>query len=299
MVVHSTCPLCDSGNISFFLKCTDNLVSGDKFDLYWCPDCNFIFTQGYPDEEEIGAFYESTDYISHEDNAHGMLNSIYRKARDMMLCRKKKMIEKITGMTKGRLLDVGCGTGYFAGMMQRSGWIVRGIEKNMKAREFGSARFGLNIIGPEKLSTLPERGFDCITMWHVLEHLHDPFKYAREIKRLLDPKGFVIIALPNSASSDSVYYKENWAAFDVPRHIWHFDMSTFRKFCELTGFKIVSLKRLPLDVFYISILSEKNKGASFPFIKGILKGSLFALISLFKILNSSSLVFFLRTQNYQ
>jgi SAM-dependent methyltransferase len=299
MVVHSTCPLCDSGNISFFLKCTDNLVSGDKFDLYRCPDCNFIFTQGYPDEGEIGTFYDSADYISHEDNAHGMINSIYRKARDLMLFRKRKMIEKRTGMTKGRLLDIGCGTGHFAGMMQRSGWIVKGIEKNKKAREFGRSRFGLNIIEPEKLSTLPEKGFDCITLWHVLEHLHDPFKFAREIKRLLNPKGFVIIALPNSASSDSSYYKENWAAFDVPRHLWHFDMSTFRKFCERTGFTIVSLRRLPLDVFYISILSERNIGASFPFVKGLVKGSLFALKSLFKIPDSSSLVFFLRIPNYQ
>jgi len=299
MVIHSSCPLCGSANISFHLKCTDHLASGNQFDLYRCTDCSFIFTQGYPDEEDIGTFYNSLDYISHEDNASGILNSIYRISRDLMLSRKRKMIERNSGMTKGRLLDIGCGTGYFAGMMKRSGWIVKGIEKNKKAREFGAERFSLDIIEPEGLQTLPDKVFDCITMWHVLEHLHDPFRYANEIKRLLDTGGIAVIALPNSASFDSLYYKDNWAAFDVPRHLWHFNPETFRRFCEKTGLKIVGQKRLPLDVFYISILSARNSGASFPLAKGLVKGSLFALKSWLKIFSSSSLVYFLRIRDYQ
>jgi SAM-dependent methyltransferase len=298
MVIHSNCPLCGSANISFHFTCTDHLASGKNFDLYRCPDCSFVFTQGYPDEEEIGSFYNSQDYISHEDNARGVLNSIYRKARDLMLSRKKMMIEKKSGMTNGRLLDIGCGTGYFAGMMLRSGWTVKGIEKNKKAREFAAARFSLDVIEPDKLSTLPDRGFDCITMWHVLEHLHDPFRYTNEIKRMLDPGGFAVIAVPNCASSDSSYYKDDWAAFDVPRHLWHFNPSSFGRFCEETGFKIVGQKRLPLDAFYISILSERNSGASFPMVKGLVNGSLFTVKSWFNIFNSSSIVFFLRIRSY-
>jgi 2-polyprenyl-3-methyl-5-hydroxy-6-metoxy-1,4-benzoquinol methylase len=296
MIFHSNCPLCGSGNISFHLKCKDHLVSGDEFDLFKCPDCSFIFTQGYPDEDDIGSFYDSEDYVSHDDEATGLLNSIYKSARDVMLYRKRKMVERVTGLTKGRLLDIGCGTGYFAEKMKRYGWDVTGIEKSIKAREFAKSRFGLNILEPGRISVLSSEGFDCITLWHVLEHLHDPFRYAAEIKRLLKPDGFVTVALPNSDSADAQHYKNAWAAFDVPRHIWHFNPSTFRKFCEKTGFNIVREKRLPLDVFYISMLSEKGLGSLSPFLKGLIKGGFFTLKSAVDKTSSSSLVFFLQNR---
>jgi SAM-dependent methyltransferase len=293
MIIHSICPLCSSGKISLFLKCIDYLLTKEEFDLYKCSDCGFVFTQQYPHELYIGNYYESEDYVSHDDKAKGFLNRIYIQARNVMLKRKRRVIEMVTGITKGTILDIGCGTGYFAVKMKNGGWDVTGIEPNVKAREFAASKFAIDVIGPELISELPSGGFDCITMWHVLEHFHDPFSYAAEIKRLLRPGGVCICALPNCNSFDAKHYGESWAAYDVPRHLWHFTPETFRIFTEKTGFHTTETRSLPLDVFYISILSEKNKGSKIHFLKGMILGSQFAFRALFDKSKSSSLIYFL------
>jgi len=296
MITNSICPLCSSGKISVFLKCTDHLVSREEFDLWKCSECGFVFTGQYPDEQNIRIYYESDDYISHDDKAKGFLNNVYLQARGKMLKRKRRMVEKATGSRKGKILDIGCGTGYFAAAMKKGGWDVRGIEPNTKARDFASGRFGLDVKSPEQISGLPSGSFDCITMWHVLEHFHDPFGYAVEIKRLLKPGGLCLCALPNCSSFDAKHYHGSWAAYDVPRHLWHFTPDTFRVFAEMTCFRITEIRSLPLDVFYISILSERNKGSHLPFIKGIINGSFFAFRSIFDKNKSSSLIYLLRTK---
>ena len=293
MITHSICPICSSGKISSYLKCTDHLLSKEEFDLFKCQECGFVFTFRYPDEQNIGKYYESADYISHDDSAKGFLNLIYIQVRSLMLKKKRRIIEKATGLTKGKILDIGCGTGYFAETMKKGGWDVTGIEPNVKARDFASRHFALDVRRPEDISELPAGIFDCITLWHVLEHFHDPYSYAAEINRLLRPGGVCLCALPNCSSFDANHYGKYWAAYDVPRHLWHFTPETFRLFSEKTGFHITETKPLPLDVFYISILSEKNKGTKFHFLTGMIKGTLFAFRSLFNIGRSSSLIYFL------
>ncbi|MCX6260472.1 MAG: class I SAM-dependent methyltransferase [Bacteroidia bacterium] len=293
MIIHSICPLCSSGKISLYLKCTDYLLSSEEFDLCKCSECGFVFTRQYPDEQNIGRYYESDDYVSHDDKAKGFLNRMYLQARSVMLKKKRKIVEKATGIRKGRILDIGCGTGYFAAAMKKGGWDVTGIEPNVKARDFAARQFALDFISPERISELPSGSFDCITMWHVLEHFHDPFSYAAEIMRLIRPGGVCFCALPNCGSFDAEHYGETWAAYDVPRHLWHFTLETFRVFAEKTGFHITEIRSLPLDVFYISILSEKNKGTKFNFLIGMLKGSLFAFRAQFDKSKSSSLIYIL------
>jgi 2-polyprenyl-3-methyl-5-hydroxy-6-metoxy-1,4-benzoquinol methylase len=293
MISHSTCPLCSSERISLYLKCTDHLVSKEEFDLFKCSACGFVFTREYPDEQSIGKYYESDDYISHDDNAKGFINWLYLQARNLMLRRKRRIIEKATGLRKGNILDIGCGTGYFAGTMKRSGWDVTGIEPNRKARDYGLKRFGINVLSPEQISILPGQSFDCITMWHVLEHFQDPFRYASDIMRLLKLGGVCLSALPNCSSSDAKFYGKSWAAYDVPRHLWHFTPETYRVFAEKAGFQITEIKPLPLDVFYISIISEKSKGTRFHFSRGMIKGIQFAFRSLFDKSKSSSLIYFM------
>jgi ubiquinone/menaquinone biosynthesis C-methylase UbiE len=178
--------------------------------------------------------------------------------------------------------------------MKKAGWTVTGIEINEKARNFSSGHFGIEATGPENLTTLQTASFDCITLWHVLEHFHDPFKYAAEINRLLKPEGICIIALPNSASYDATHYGSFWAAFDVPRHLWHFNPDTFMLFVEKTGFNLYKIMSLPLDVFYISALSEKYKGSGLSFIKGMVKAKWFTLKSFFNKEKSSSLIYILK-----
>jgi len=293
MISHTVCPLCSSGQIGLYLKCSDNLLTNEEFDIYRCSSCGFVFTNGYPEEENIGRYYDSSDYISHEDNAKGLVNRIYVPAREIMLRRKKEIIRSITGLKRGSLLDIGCGTGHFAGMMFRSGWDVTGIEPGTKAREYGINLFGIRVIHPAEISDLPDGSFDCITLWHVMEHFHDPSGYAREIRRLLKFGGTCIFALPNCSSYDADFFREHWAAWDVPRHLWHYNPVTFRIFAEKEGFSIYKTMALPLDVFYISILSFHNKGAGIPFIKGIITGKWFFLRSLFRKEKSSSLLYVL------
>jgi len=294
MITHTICPLCSSAKTILYLKCTDHFLSREEFNLCKCSECGFVFTGHYPDEQNIGMYYGSHDYVSHDDKAKGFLNRVYLPARRIMLKRKGRMVEKAAGIRKGRILDIGCGTGHFAATMKQKGWDVTGIEPNIKARNFASGHFGLDVKSPDQISELPSGSFDSITMWHVLEHFHDPFGYAAEIRRLLKPGGLCLCALPNCNSSDAVHYRESWAAYDVPRHLWHFIPETFGVFVEKTGFRITEIRSLPFDVFYISILSERNKGSHLPFIKGIINGSLFAFLSFFDRNKSSSLIYFLR-----
>jgi 2-polyprenyl-3-methyl-5-hydroxy-6-metoxy-1,4-benzoquinol methylase len=233
-------------------------VSRKEFELYRCPECGFVFTQSYPNEEEISPYYESDEYIPHYDSAEGFLNRLYLIARNIMLKKKKRLVESYAGNKKAKILDIGCGTGYFAATMKKSGWEATGIEPNSKAREFAVARFGLDVKDPVHLPELANGSLDFITMWHVLEHLHDPFNYSKEIRRLLKQDGYCIIALPNCSSSDAAHYGREWAAYDVPRHLWHFNPATVKLFWEKEGFKITGIKRLSLDVFYISILRKKS-----------------------------------------
>jgi SAM-dependent methyltransferase len=294
MIHYDKCPLCHSGDIAEYLQTADHFLTGEKFSLVKCSRCGFLFTQGHPGIVEISQYYESAGYISHNDSAGGISASIYRIVREFMLKRKRKMVSRATGLKSGNILDVGSGTGHFLSVMKESGWQVSGIEINEKAREFSAAEFGLEVISPDKIGSLPSAAYDAITLWHVLEHFQDPFSYASEIARMLKPGGICFIALPNSDSYDANHYKEFWAAYDVPRHLWHFAPETFKLFAEKNGFSICSVRTLPLDVFYISILSEKYRKTGLNFIMGILKGMWFFLLSLFNRKGSSSLIYLLQ-----
>jgi len=294
MIHHTICPLCSSENISAYLTCIDHLISKEAFEIYTCSSCGFEFTREYPEEEAIGRYYESTEYVSHSDTSKGFSNKIYRFVRNIMLQKKKRFIRRVTGLYKGALLDIGSGTGYFANTMKNAGWNVKGIEINEKARDYSCSKFGLEVTGPDMIAALQPASFDCITLWHVLEHFHDPFRYASDIFHLLKPEGVCIIALPNSSSYDAEYYKNFWAAWDVPRHLWHFNPATFRLFSKKTGFSLTSVSNLPLDVFYISSLSEKYRGSKLSFIKGIVRACIFAFHSVFRKEKSSSVIYILK-----
>lgn len=292
MVHHGTCPVCNSGDISHYLRCRDHFLSREDFDLYKCSSCGFIFTQDHPDEENSGKYYESDEYASHNNNK-GISGILYNASREIMLGKKLRLIRKVTGLKTGRLLDIGSGSGHFLSGMKNAGWDTLGIEINEKARKQSVAKFCLEVLEPHLISTLEKESFDCITLWHVLEHFHDPFAFANEIRHLLKPGGVCIAALPNCSSHDAAHFAAYWAAYDVPRHLWHFNSDTFRKFSAKAGLKITEIHSLPLDVFYISMLSEKYKGTKMYFLKGILRSLWFSLITLFNKKRSSSLIYIL------
>jgi 2-polyprenyl-3-methyl-5-hydroxy-6-metoxy-1,4-benzoquinol methylase len=294
MVQQNSCPICSGTTLTHYLTCTDHLVSRKEFELLRCSSCGFILTSAPPDETHIGAFYESDEYISHSDSGKTFLDKVYREVRKIMLSRKRRLVIRNTIKQTGKILDFGCGTGHFLNEMKRAGWDATGVEVNKKARDHAASGFGLEVFPPEAVRSLPDNEYDCITLWHVLEHINEPSDHFSEIKRLLKPGGAVLVALPNSDSFDALHYGNVWAAFDVPRHLWHFNPSTFSKFAAKAGFTITSLKILPFDVFYISILSEKHKGAMFPSFSGLVMGKIYFFLSLFSRKRGSSIVYCLK-----
>jgi len=285
------CPVCDNKTFSPFLTCTDFFVSGEEFKIKQCNSCSFKITEDIEDEEKIGPYYQSENYISHSNTSKGVINSIYHSVRKYMLGRKRRLVEKATGIRKGDILDIGTGTGFFLNEMQEYGWQVTGTEKSSDARDFAKKEFNLDNLPSEKLFTLKDKSYDAITLWHVMEHIHRLNENMEIFNRLLKPDGKLIIAVPNHESSDAKHYKEFWAAYDVPRHIWHFAPKQMKQLGEKYGFNLTSLHTMPFDSFYVSLLSEKYKKSKLALIKGIFHGKISWIKSIFNPAKCSSVIY--------
>jgi 2-polyprenyl-3-methyl-5-hydroxy-6-metoxy-1,4-benzoquinol methylase len=292
-VRHVTCPLCRKSNLRLHLSTTDYSISKEPFDLFRCGDCDFIFTQNAPDEAHIGKYYESDDYISHSDTKRGVVNRLYHVARDFMLSQKWNLLRRLSDGKK--LLDLGSGSGYFLNFMKSKGYAVAGVEVSDSAVTFSKERFGLDVRSPlEFLTNYGEKNFDIVTMWHVLEHLHDSDAYLQQVHKILKTNGLLVIAVPNCSSYDATHYQKFWAGYDVPRHLWHFTPKTLRTIADRNGFKVETIKKLPLDPFYNAMLSEKYKKNPLFLPAGFLFGMLAYLTSVFNIERASSPIYILK-----
>lgn len=287
----SACPVCDGTSFSAFLTCTDYFVSGEEFEIKKCDACGFKITGNIEDEDNIGRYYQSEKYISHSNTSKGLVNSAYHQVRKYMLGQKRRLVEKSSVIKNGQILDVGTGTGFFLNEMKEKGWQVTGTEKSDEARGFAMNEFGLELLTAETLFTLPEQKFDVITLWHVLEHIHLLNKNLDTFNQLLKPNGKLIIAVPNHESSDALHYKNYWAAYDVPRHIWHFAPSQMEKLGKKHHFKLTGIHTMPFDSFYVSILSEKYRKSKLALIKGLFFGYVSWFKSQFKPEDCSSVIY--------
>ena len=290
----NTCPLCGGKHLEHAITCTDHYASGEQFNLYRCNDCGFIFTQDAPVETEIGRYYETPDYISHTDTRKGLMNRVYHRVRKYMLSRKAKLIKHTSGLSKGSLLDIGTGTGYFGNAMKERGWRVKAIEKNAKARAFAKEHFDLDVDAEDALGMYADASFDAITLWHVMEHLEHLDETWERLAALLKERGVLIVAVPNVSSYDAKKYGAWWAAYDVPRHLWHFSPSTMQQFGAKHGFKLAEQHPMPFDAFYVSMLTERYKGSRPAFLKGMWTGLLAWFSSLAKKERSSSMIYVFR-----
>lgn len=286
-----TCPLCGKSHFEKVMTCTDHYATNEPFDICRCVACGFLFTQDAPDESEIGRYYESPDYISHTDTRRGLANRLYHYVRQYMLRRKARLIKRCCGLSRGRLLDIGTGTGYFPHFMQERGWRVSAIEKSPQARAFAHEHFGLEADAPEALDTYEAKSFDVVTLWHVMEHLQHLNETWERLYSILDDRGILVIAVPNPTSSDARHYKEMWAAYDVPRHLWHFTPAVMQQFGAKHGFILTERHPMPFDAFYVSMLSEKYRKSGVPFLKGMAEGAEAGLASLMKKERSSSMIY--------
>ncbi|MFM2207194.1 MAG: hypothetical protein RL213_1169 [Bacteroidota bacterium] len=267
------CPVCNGSSFKDRLTCKDHTVSGSSFTIQECLSCGFLFTNPRPSKTEIGPYYESKDYISHTNAKAGLFNSIYQTIRNVAIRQKIALIRTVTGKKNVDLLDVGCGTGEFLAGCAKEGWNVMGIEPGDSARMQAKTNHQLRVEEESYLEKSPET-FDVITLWHVLEHVHDLNARIIQLSGILRKDGVLIIAVPNYTSRDAKAYGENWAAWDVPRHLYHFSPDTIKKLFLKHGFSHSASMPMKFDAYYVSMLSAGYRKGTKRSLSGVMTGAL-------------------------
>lgn len=265
------CLVCGSNVFEPFLICKDYTVSKEDFTISNCKSCGFKFTNPRPADMELGRYYQSEDYVSHTNTKKGIVNRLYHVVRNYTLGKKLALVSGF--VPRGTIIDYGCGTGMFLSVCKNAGWDAYGLEPDSGARNI-AANQGLNVAEDKSAlsSEVPDQAARAITLWHVLEHVTDMDETLSFFQRKLAAEGVLIIAVPNYTSYDAQYYKEFWAAYDVPRHLHHFSKSTIEQLLKPYGFKLVQTKPMKFDSFYVSMLSEKYKTGSVNLVSAFIKG---------------------------
>lgn len=236
----------------------DHSVSGEEFQLIYNEELDMLETFPQPKTEQLADYYESEDYISHTDTKRNVLEFVYHAVRKIALKRKLKLINSFNSETK-HLLDIGCGTGDFLETALKANWTITGIEPNVQARAIANSKTNTAVFEAEHINQLKPNSFDVITLWHVLEHLPDLEQQIKLFKSLLKPNGTLVIAVPNFKSYDAQYYKNFWAAYDVPRHLWHFSKTAISELVQKEHMQLEQTLPMKFDAYYVSLLSEKYK----------------------------------------
>lgn len=258
----------DFSKHNIYLKVKDHSVSGEEFELLMDDELQLLKTHPQPAIENLSRYYESDDYISHTDGKRSLFEKLYHTVKQKALRDKIKLVEGFNPK-KGKLLDIGAGTGDFLVMAQKNGWEIKGIEPSLKAKGIAETK-GVPFVNG--LSELKDHSIDVITMWHVLEHVPDVEAQITELKRIVKPDGTIIIAVPNYKSYDAQHYGIFWAAYDVPRHLWHFSKTSIKLLFAKQGMELVKILPMKFDSFYVSLLSEKYKTGKMNFLSGFLTG---------------------------
>jgi 2-polyprenyl-3-methyl-5-hydroxy-6-metoxy-1,4-benzoquinol methylase len=260
-----------------YVTCKDHLVSGEEFKLLLDDNLDLLMTSPKPDDANLGKYYESEAYISHTDSKKSVLDFVYQTVKGIALKQKLKLINSFN--SEGlKILDIGAGTGDFLKTCSDNGWEVSGVEPSSKARSIAQKKVEKNKGSFfENIKELKKEegvflGFDVITMWHVLEHVPNLDETIFDLKKLLKPEGTIVIAVPNFKSYDASYYKQFWAAYDVPRHLWHFSQTAIRRLFFFQSMEVVKTLPMKFDAFYVALLSEKHKNNKQNFFKAFYVG---------------------------
>ena len=294
MIEIVNCPVCNSTHIKKYLTTKDYFFTQESFGLSQCTNCTFIFTNPVPAMEDIGRYYETDKYLSHNSSQKGIISYIYNKVRDINLGNKYKILKAFK--TKGSILDIGCGTGELLNYLQKKSWTTKGVEPNENARLIAEKDFGLDIMSEIDLNNYYDSKFDIISMWHVLEHVYDLNSRLKRVHELLKDDGIAVIAIPMIDSPDALKFKKYWAGLDVPRHLHHFSSYTLELLANSNMFNVVEKFPMKFDSLYVSWLSHQAKGSSLAFAKGVIDG-LVSNVKANSKTNYSSMIFVLNKKN--
>jgi SAM-dependent methyltransferase len=294
MIHHYDCPVCKEKSIHPCLKAKDHTVSGEQYEIWECDSCSLRFTQDIPSPDEVGKYYKSEKYISHSDTKEGLINTLYHQVRNITLKSKRNLVLRTSGVSKGSILDIGCGTGAFLHTMKKSGWDVTGIEPDVDARRVAKERYGIVALSSDLFFELPVSRYQIITMWHVLEHVHQLHDYVQHINSMLINGGHLLVAVPNYTSYDAGHYNTAWAAYDVPRHLYHFSPESMSVLMKVHGLEVKNVLPMWFDSFYVSMLSEKYRDGKGSLAKAVYHGLLSNVKALFSKRRCSSLIYVIR-----
>ena len=256
----TNCPICDGNNHSLFLQAADrfNMAAGQSFQLVECQACGFKFLNPRPRAQFLAKFYHSAEYqpFLSAQTAQSFWDRVYAGVRRYTIASKRRKIERLK--SKGRVLDIGCGTGEFLNEMQLHGWQVAGVERDQQSAEFAQRTFGLEISSKDlHQNKYLKKSLDVITFWHVLEHLYDPRETLDMTREWLKDDGIILVAVPNVVSFDARFYGSSWVALDAPRHLHHFTPQSISAMCQTVGLQVLRLAQMPLDAFYNCLMSER------------------------------------------
>jgi len=261
----------------------DHSVSGEEFQLVFDDVLKMYKTEPQPSLDKLPSYYQSEDYISHTDTQRNLFEKIYHWVRSYMLSKKMALVAQHTNSNDKKVLDIGCGTGDFLAMAQKYKWEATGVEPDEHARKIAFEKTTTEIHTNDWLSEVADDSFDAITMWHVLEHVPNLEEQIATLKRIIKPNGTIFIAVPNFNSHDANHYKEFWAAFDVPRHLWHFSQNAIKGLFQKENLKVVKILPMKFDAYYVSLLSEKHKTGKMNPVKAFYRG----FVSNFKAITTS------------
>jgi predicted SAM-dependent methyltransferase/transcription elongation factor Elf1 len=254
------CPACGHQQNTQHLIVVDHFLSKESFELLRCNSCQLVFTTPRPSIEKIGDYYKSEDYVSHSSTKKGLVNSVYNRVRNYTLNKKVKLISSLVNGKE--LLDIGAGSGHFVGRAKTAGYRVLGLEPDADARKVAKEMNDVDLENLDRLYELTPASYDVVSMWHVLEHVYNLSDDVKQIASLIKQKGVWVIAVPNYTSFDARHYGSFWAAYDVPRHLYHFEPNSIIPLIEKHGFTFEKMLPMKFDSYYVSMLSEKYKGGS-------------------------------------
>lgn len=285
------CPGCGSAEIDYRLVAKDYTVSMEEFPVWQCEVCLLRFTQQVPVQASIGNYYKAENYISHTDTKTGFVNSLYHRIRKRTLNSKEQLVRRFSGLSTGKLLDIGAGTGAFCQHMKAAGWGITGLEPDEATRLRAHELHGVSLDPAEELFRLPAGSYDAVTLWHVLEHVHALHEYMERIREILTPQGRAFIAVPNYTSYDAAVYKQYWAAYDVPRHLYHFSPQSMESLLKKHRLTLVTTEPMWYDSFYVSMLSEQYKHQAAGYLRAAWTGLFSNARALFNKRRCSSVIY--------